>query len=241
VSVADNIKEAFSGTRGKVLIVGGVAVVGYLWWTRGRGGSAEPTEELVPDTGSAGRTPQTDPTVGNDSQTDAGKKSTRPETNDQWITQGVDVLTGRGTPGGTAFNALNRALLGEAITAQEAGLVNQVISVLGSPPGGMPPLNISAPATGGQANSGIVVPPSHLRVGGTSRTSIFFRWVGPKNADGYKVYISGGATGSYGPIAAPEMEWKGLKPNTSYTFQVTAIVGGVETPKSGSLTARTKK
>lgn len=147
MSVADNLKEAFSGTRGKVLIVGGIAVVGYLWWTRGRGGIGTPTEELVPDTSSAGRTPQTDPSVGNDTQTDGN--AGRPTTNLGWLAQGVDVLVARSTPAGVAYNALSRALGGEPTTTQEQSLVSQVIAVLGSPPEGMPPLVNAPPTTPG--------------------------------------------------------------------------------------------
>jgi hypothetical protein len=150
VSVADNIKEAFSGTRGKVLVGIGVVVIGYLYWTRGRNGAGETyEEELVPDTSPAGRTPQTDPEVGNDTQ---GDTTRRPTTNAEWQSAGVDILVGRGTPGTTAFKAISNALNGLPISQQESALVSQVISVLGSPPEGMPPLNITAPDNGGQAN-----------------------------------------------------------------------------------------
>lgn len=143
----DSVKEAFQGKRGKILIVGGgIAIAAYVWWTR-RNGTPEPaapTDPTVAD-GPSGRTPQTDPEVGN---TSTGSTSTGPRkyANDaDWLADGTSFLQGRGTPSAAGYDALTKALGGLPLTTQQIGWVSQTISALGPPPGGMPPLNASAP------------------------------------------------------------------------------------------------
>lgn len=146
-SAASSVKEAFQGKRGKILILVGAGLAVYLYWTRGRTGTAEPVpgEELGEPVAGTGRVPQTDPIVGNDEQGTVTPR--RPLTQDEWLSSGVDVLVGRGVPGGDASSALTKALAGDQLTAQQVAWVNQVISALGSPPGGMPPLNSAPPTT----------------------------------------------------------------------------------------------
>lgn len=142
-----NVREAFQGRRGKILIVGGgLAVAAYVIYTR-RNGTPEavPPDEVVPVEGE-GRVPQTDPEVGN-TDSDAGGKPGRPTNNAAWISDGVDFLIGRGTPAAAAYDAITKALGGLPMSSQQVAWVSQVISALGSPPEGMPPLNSSAPIT----------------------------------------------------------------------------------------------
>lgn len=142
----DNVKEAFQGKRGKILLVGGgAAIVVYVWWTR-RNGTPEPAAAAADPTtadGPSGRTPQTDPEVGNTSTGTLGPR--KYANNAEWLADGTSFLQGRGTPAGNAYDALTKALGGLQLTAQEISWVSQVIGALGPPPEGMPPLNAQAP------------------------------------------------------------------------------------------------
>jgi hypothetical protein len=143
----DNVKEAFQGKRGKILLIGGGAAIAvYVWYTR-RNGTPDPAAAADPTAvvadGPSGRTPQTDPEVGN---TSTGSVGPRKYTNNaDWLSDGTSFLQGRGTPAGNAYDALTKALAGLTLTAQEIAWVSQVIGALGAPPEGMPPLNASAP------------------------------------------------------------------------------------------------
>lgn len=144
----DNVKEAFQGKRGKILIVGGaVAIAGYVWWTRRNGTPEEvPTEDPTVTDGPSGRTPQTDPEVGNTSTGSTGGTGPRKYTNNaDWLADGTSFLQGRGTPAANAYDALTKALGGLPLSQQEIAWVSQVLSALGAPPEGMPPLNAQAP------------------------------------------------------------------------------------------------
>jgi hypothetical protein len=143
-----DVKEAFSGKRGKVLLIGGAAaIVGYVWWTRRNGGVDVPEEpaDVVAD-GPSGRTPQTDPEVGNTNTGDGGTTGRKKYTNNgEWLADATDFLVGRAVPAGSAYDALNKALSGGSLTTQQISWVSQAIAALGAPPEGMPPLNASAP------------------------------------------------------------------------------------------------
>lgn len=144
-----DVKEAFKGNRGKVLIIGGVALTGYLYWTRVRTAAPADSGGAAQDTiGADGRIPPTGgPTVGNDTQTTG---PSRPQSNDEWLANATDYLTGqRKVPATDAYNALYKALQGSPLSSQEGVWVGWAISYpsLGTPPEGMPALNISKPVT----------------------------------------------------------------------------------------------
>lgn len=145
----DSVKEAFQGKRGKILIVGGgIAIAGYVWWTR-RNGTPQPVPAdtgTTPTTadGPSGRTPQTAPEVGN-TNTGSATGPRKYANNADWLADGTSFLQGRGTPAGAAYDALTKALAGLTLTAQQIAWVSQVIGALGAPPEGMPPLNAAAP------------------------------------------------------------------------------------------------
>lgn len=140
----ENIREAFSGTRGKVLIGGGVVLVAYLVWTRRRTTPDPAAAELagaVPD--DRRRVPQSPPTVGNDAQSDA----IRPTDNESWVSQAVDRLSNEpyNYSATALYSALRKALDGQPLTEGERSMVEAAMRELGSPPGGMPALNVKAP------------------------------------------------------------------------------------------------
>ncbi len=88
----------------------------------------------------------------------------------------------------TLFNALTKALNGAQITSTEATLVGQAISVLGTPPGGAPAINLAPvpPATTGTSTTPpasssppkTATPPVTSRVvaSGNTLTSIGASW-----------------------------------------------------------------
>jgi len=238
-----NVKEAFQGKRGKILLIGGAAVVGYLYFTRGRGGTPETVEEdiAVPN---PGRVPQSEPGDFAGGTGGGAAPSGRPTTNEAWLTQGVDVLVGRGSPSGSAYSALRKALDGAQITSQEAAWINQVISALGSPPEGMPPLNIAPPTTPGGGGGTPTPPkalpgPAKLRASATTST-VTLRWSKPPSSPATIVH---GPNGVKHTIPAPltVTVFTGLKKGTRYGFQAQSVWVQGLSPKTGMFYISTKK
>lgn len=241
MSAAEDVREAFQGKRGKILIIGGgAAIAAYVWWTRSNGTPEEvdPNATTPTVTEGSSRTPQTDPEVGN---TSTGSTTRRPGTNAEWLSDGTDFLIGRGTPAATAYNVLNKALGGEQVTEQEKALVSQVITGIGSPPDGMPPLN-SAPATA-PASTTVTAAPTNLVIKSRTRSTLLVDWTGVKNTVGYLVTVTGGGLSSpkkYWPL----FDWAtvaGLKPNTEYTITVAGRNRNGSTGPAASIKARTAK
>jgi hypothetical protein len=159
VSVADDVKNAFKGNRGKVLVVIGVGIAGYLWWTRSRTPST-PTDVVPAADGLHTSASAPSGSTGDTSSTGSSSSNGRPTSNAEWLSRAVEIL---GAPpynySQTAvYDAIQKAFLGEPITAQEENWVRAAMAALGSPPEGMPPLNISAP--GGNPQGGNPPPPS---------------------------------------------------------------------------------
>lgn len=241
-SAADSVREAFQGRRGKILLVGGgVAVAAYVIWTR-RTGTPEPVpgdelgDGLTPVPGPGGRSPQTDPTVGNDNQGSITPR--RPTTNAEWLTAGVDFLVGRGVSGAAAQSALTKALGGQAVTTQETAWVSQVIGALGSPPEGMPPLGSSPADPNPQAPATLPAPLLHHVT--TTSTTAKMSWNPVPGAKNYIVYRTGGV--SRAGVAGTSYTFTGLRPNTDYGFQVAAVSSsGRRGALSANVHVRTRK
>lgn len=237
MTATDDVKEAFQGKRGKVLLIGGgVAIVGYVLYTRYNGQAeavpADPdaTEAVASDSGL--RVPQTDPEVGNTST--GSTQKALPTTNAEWLADATDFLVGRGTPSSAAFNALNKALGGEPLTPAEMALVSQAISALRTPPEGMPPLQASTATTPGGAKLGAV---TGLKATAVNKTSISWAWTKVAGAEGYNIYLNGVKRT---PALFASQSIAGLKPNTSYTIRVAARKGTAVGPYT-SQTTKTKK
>ncbi len=215
MSVAEDLREAFTGRRGKILLIGGgLAVVGYVAYTRWNGTptDAPPAEDQTPVEADATRVPQTDPEVGNTTTTGGNG---RPSTNLEWISQGVDFLAGRGVSAGSASSALDKALAGEQLSTQEKAWVSSWIGVGGYPPDGMPPLNSAPPAT-----TKVTSAPTNLRTKTVGRTTAVLDWTKVANVDGYRVVVTGPKKNqTYWPL----FDWTtvaGLQPNSTYTASV---------------------
>lgn len=221
MSAAEDVQQAFEGKRGKILLVGGaLAVVGYVAYTRWNppaSDAIDPTSDAVGVETDATRVPQSQPPVGNDTQT--GTATTRPTTNPSWQSQGVDLLVGRGASAAAAESALSKALTGEALTAQERAWVSQVIAVLGSAPDGMPPMTSEVPTTPGGGTATTLPPaPTNLRVQKLTRTSVTVTWNASPGAKGYRINFKGGIVDTKGTA----MTSNALKPNGNYGVVVKA-------------------
>lgn len=143
MSVLDDIRGGLQTKQGKtfaLLAAGGLA---WLWWSRRQagGGAVDPgevtTTDRVPPAGGGGGGGQT------------GTTSDRPTDNEQWLQRAVSVLSGPpyNNDPGTVYDALRRALDGLSITSAQQAIVSKAIGLIGSPPGGMPPLNSTQPET----------------------------------------------------------------------------------------------
>lgn len=224
MSGLDDIKEAFQGKRGKVLLIGGgLAVAAYVWYVRSHpttpttDDTTTTTDGLVSSgTGSGGTSPQSDPTVGNSSTGTA--TTSRPTTNAGWLSDATDFLAGRGVPSGDAYSALSKALDGQQITDKERAWVSQAITAVGTPPDGMPPLQ-SAPTTTTTTPAAALTAPTNLRVTATYTNGFGLAWSGVNGADGYLVSVNGKAM--IRPYTAGTTVY-GLAPKTKYTITVSA-------------------
>lgn len=153
-----------------------------------------------------------------------------PVTNVQWSRLVADELLAKGNDPTIISNALSKYLSGATLTAAEQAIINLALQIFGAPPEGLIPITVGNPPN----NAGNAVAPSGAHITGRTKDSLTVAWNGPANANSYKVHITGGMTGDYGPVNAPTMTWMGLKPNTSYQFTVTTVLAdGSESPPSG--------
>lgn len=88
-----DIKKAFAGDRGKVLVLVGVVGAGYLWWTRSRTPS---TPQPVIPTADGLHTGSSAPSGSTGSGTVPGATpdpNGRPTSNAQWLDKAVKILS----------------------------------------------------------------------------------------------------------------------------------------------------
>jgi hypothetical protein len=235
MTVADDVKTAFQGNRGKVLVLVGAGIAGYLWWTRSRTPSTPQEITPAPD---GLHTSATTPSGSTGDTAGSTTSHGRPTTNAEWLDRAVNIL---GAPpynySETAvYNAIQKALLGEPITAQEENWVRAAMAALGSPPEGMPPLNISAPNGNPQTPppSGVPGPVGGLSArsgafqqapgGGLMNNYIDVSWSASAGATGYHLIESSpyGRT-DHGTISGTSYRVGGLAaPDTDHRITVTA-------------------
>jgi hypothetical protein len=148
MALTDTLKGAWSGDGKKWVIGGAILGAGYLWWTRVRTAKAapQPGDATITSAGTAVAAPITPP--GGDYS--PASSTTRPATNGEWLSQVVAILIAApyNRPAIATWNALSKALSGDPLTTAEAAIVEQAIQVKGTPPEGMPPLNMSGGTTG---------------------------------------------------------------------------------------------
>lgn len=238
MTVAEDLRAAFTGTRGKVLLIGGgLAVGGYVIYTRWNGTPQDlpaPGEDMTAVEADATRVPQTDPEVGN---TSTGSTSGRPDTNLSWLSKGTDFLIGRGASAAAAAGALTKALDGEPLTAQERAWVSSWIAASdgGYPPDGMPPLNSTAPTS-----TKVSAAPTNLRVKTNGKYSAVIDWTKVTNANGYKIVVTGpGKNTTYWSL----FDWTtiaGLKSQTTYRVTVAGRARDGSIGPASTLSFKTK-
>lgn len=169
MSALEAVKESFTGTRGKVLILGGIAVTAYLIWTRRGAGAGTSTVS----TGDTASDPYSSTSPGSPGYTGAVTSPTDqlqasgPSTNAEWVTAGTAYLSARGIGAADAYTALQHALDGDPLTTTEYNAVSLVLTALGTPPEGMPPLSHAAPST----TTTPVITRRTVVTGGTTTTS----------------------------------------------------------------------
>jgi hypothetical protein len=116
-----------------------------------------------------------------------------------------------------------------------------VITAIGSPPDGMPPLN-STPATPAPSTT-VTAAPTNLRIKSKGQTTMLVDWTGVKNTVGYLVTVTGGGLKSpkkYWPL----FDWvtvAGLKKNTEYTITVNGRNRNGTLGPAATIKARTNK
>lgn len=149
MGIGEDLKGAWSGDGRKWLIGGAVLGVGYLWYTRvrsaGPGQSGAGSGATITDGGAAVADPITPP--GGD-YSEVPEAPARPATNGEWLSQATDKLVApphNRAPSAT-WNALNNALNGQPLSATDMAIVELAIRIVGTPPEGMPPLNMTTPS-----------------------------------------------------------------------------------------------
>ncbi|WP_411108496.1 chitinase [Streptomyces sp. c-19] len=78
--------------------------------------------------------------------------------------------------------------------------------------------------------------PTGLAAGSPTSTSVPLTWTAVPGATSYKVYKGGAAVGT---VTGTSYTATGLAPATSHTFQISAVNGAGESPKSAAVTATT--
>lgn len=232
--------KAVKGNRKVLLYVGGAgaAYVVYRYWKAQSNASAAAAAAAVPmDTsvaqgGGGASMPNTN--VGNSTLN-------TPVTNADWTNTAVQLLTAQGWDGPTVTTALGKYLNHAALTDAEVIIVQAALAVAGNPPVGSfglvrvsnpnpPPTNtpkVPTKAPGGFTNFSV------------DRTSAVTHWGAVPDATGYEVYFDWLRNSSR--TSVPSAEFRGLKPNTRYTYKVRGYNSAGPGPWSSTQYFVTKK
>lgn len=183
MGAVDTLRASWAGSGKKWIIGGAIVGAGYLWWTRSRDtGPSTSGAAQITDGGSAVADPVTP--AGGDYSPPA-EAPERPSTNGEWLAAAVARLSAEpyNKSSVAVFNALTKALGGEGLTTAEMSIVETAITVLGSPPEGMPKLNLTSPAQGSTPTPNPSTPPpatstptSYVVKSGDTLTKIGATW-----------------------------------------------------------------
>lgn len=162
--------EAFKSKQGKVVIVGGVAFVGYMYWRNKQvAASAIPatdTGTTVPGTDSLGMPTVSGPGGGSAfGASSGGSSTTEPgapaNTNASWVQNAVSQLVGLGRDGSTVADALGAWIAGQPLTSAQQQIVQTAVGLGGSPPVPVPPVTtINSSSPGGATTTTTSAAPS---------------------------------------------------------------------------------
>lgn len=226
----------------KVLLgVGGVAAafVAWKWWQASAGGAAEyePTDpgfeggEVLPSVEGAVSPDNSYGLSGDDEPESLDNYGFRGTTNSQWTQYAATQLSQSERWGYTdIIVALGKYLAGAPLDSVQVAIVQAAIAVAGPPPVGQHPI-VTVPQTP------VSLPaPSGLRASNLSKDYVRLDWNAVSGADKYVVRRDGTQIELSGDT---QMGVKGLKPDTSYAFTVTARgLDGKEGP-AASLSVKT--
>lgn len=133
------IGEALKSKQGKIVVVGGVAVVGYMWYRkRSTPTTAATTSTGAADTSSIGGVDTGSGPGGMMGSGGAASESTvtngaTPATNSTWLQSAVNYLSGLGRDPSTVADALGRYLSGDSTSADQS-IIQTALGALGPTP-----------------------------------------------------------------------------------------------------------
>lgn len=161
------------------------------------------------------------------------------DTNSEWTNDALTKLGNQGYDTATVGAALGEFLARRALDKSEASIARTALAVSGQPPEGRPWSVIEEAST----STGTLGAPTGLKVTKTGPDYVNLAWSTVDGAAEYAVYRSdtGGMTVRAGPGSVTVY---GLKPATSYSFQVAAVgstgkVGAKSAPVSAKTAAAT--
>ena len=227
-----------------VYVIGGAAVVfiGWKYYQSSKAGAAEtptvtpPVEDTYGGTGSDTSAGYQYAGAGNTS-TSSVDTTTTPTTNQQWTQNAVAYADSLGYSTAAVAAAIGKYLRSEALTTTEQTYIKTVLAGVGSPPVGGPYTIITAPDTG---TSSFKAPTGVKEISATT-SSIDFQWGTVSGASGYRIFRTDLGNEPIGDSADTKFSARGLRPNTTYHFQVAGRnANGAIGPKSATFTAKTK-
>lgn len=155
--------------------------------------------------------------------------------NAEWNERAVERLTNSGYDPQTVRAALGEFLARRSLDSAEAGIARAALGAAGQPPEGRPWSVIEAAATGNASPTA----PTNLRVTKVTSSAVSLAWNTVAGASEYAVYRSDTGTMTV-RASGGSVSVYGLKPNTTYRFQVAAVgSGGKVGPRSSAVSTRT--
>ncbi len=236
--MAETINLPGLGQVKTVYVVGGVAVVvgivGYAYYTK----NSAPDDYVgaSPDDYSATEYDSPLGSSGGNSTVDVDQTEGLITTNAGWTVKAVDFLTTAGFEPLMSTVALGKYLARKPLNKTEVDAVMAARAAVGDPPNGGPyPITEGLPDT---AASGGLKAPTNLWKVKNDRTWMDLTWDAVPGASGYYIYRNGV---QYGTSTANRYSMTRLSPGGTYQIQVSAVNSAGEGPKSGTITASTKK
>lgn len=216
--------------------------VAYRWYSASRDAAAAPagsdglyTSPDMADYGLSTTGGATTVTGNTGSTVTDGTNPNAIDDNAEWTQKAVERLGNAGYDSATVYGALGEFLARRSLDASEASIVRAALAAAGQPPVGGPYSVIDAAST----STGTLAAPTGLRVTAHTDTSVNLAWSLVDGAASYAVYRSD--TGTMQVKAGPgSVTIYGLKPYTTYSFQVAAVGStGKVGPKSSAVSVKT--
>lgn len=158
-------------------------------------------------------------------------------TNSQWTQYAATQLSAASDKWsyGDVLEALGQYLNNRPLTSVQQQIVQAAIAAAGPPPEGTHPI-----IPGG--DTALSVAPKNLRAWDTTTsTQIGFQWDAVPGATQYRIYRTDLGSEPVGHSFDTKFWAKGLRPNSSYSFQVEPLTASNKPgPKSATYTAKTK-